>query len=112
MTLQKGSKWVEAIYSTPIADRHNLVQKRPIIVWFNENRNVVRRLIKVTARLGDDIWMVHGWNTLDGCEGLSVEPTNLDKALRYLTPENGWLLCEFKNEIEFYTEALRYLQKN
>jgi hypothetical protein len=112
MTLQRGSKWVEAIRSTPIVNRLDLVQKRPIIVWFNETRKEVRRLIKVTPRLGDDIWMIHGWNTLDGCEGLSVELNNLDKVLRYLTPENGWVLCEFENEIEFYTEALRYLQEN
>jgi hypothetical protein len=112
MTIQAGSKWVDAIRSTVISGRLDLVGKRPIIVWFNENRKEVRRLIKVTPRLGDDVWLIHGWNTLDGKEGLSVEPTNLDKALRHLTPENGWVLCEFENEIKFYTEALRYLQEN
>jgi hypothetical protein len=36
----------------------------------------------------------------------------LDVVLKTLTPENGWMLCEFENEIEFYTEALSYLQEN
>ena len=113
MTLQSGSKWAEAIRSTPIADRHDLVWKRPIIAWFSEKKKAVRRLIKLSGRCGNDAWMVQGRDDEQG-QDLDVTPaaTTLDHALCYLTPENGWVVCEFKNEIEFYNEALRYLQEN
>lgn len=111
MILKAGSKWVEAIRLASIKDRHDLIWKQPIIVWFNKNRKEIRRLIKVAPRLADDAWVIHGWSAQDGREGLSLSPSNLDYALRFLTPENGWVLCEFENEIEFYTEALRYLQE-
>ena len=113
MNIQAGSKWAEAIRSTPITDRHDLVRKRPIIAWFSEKKKAVRRLIKLSGRCGNDAWMVQGRDDEQG-QDLDVTPaaTRLDHALCYLTPENGWVVCEFKNEIEFYYEALRYLQEN
>ena len=111
MIPKTDTKWAEAIRSTPIADRHNFVWKRPIIVWFSEKKKAICRLIKLSGRCGNDAWMVQGRDDEQG-QDLDVTPasTTLDHALRYLTPENGWVLCEFENEIEFYTEALRYLQ--
>lgn len=110
--LQPGSMWVKAIRPTPITDRHDLVWKRPIIAWFSIEKKAVRRLIKLSGRCGNDEWMVQGRDDEQG-QDLDVTPasTTLDHALRYLTFENGWVLCEFKNEIEFYTGALLYLQE-
>jgi len=115
MNIQAGSKWAEAIRSTPITDRHDLVRKRPIIAWFSEKKKAVRRLTKLPGPLGDDRWMVHGRD--DDSEFGSEVHTKpvaapLDVVLKTLTPENGWMLCEFENEIEFYIEALSYLQEN
>ena len=112
MTLQSGSKWVEKIRSTPIADRLDLVWKRPIIVWFSEKKKAVYRLIKLSGPCGNDAWMVQGRDDNQGQDlDVTPGPTTLDHALRYLTPENGWVLYEFENEIDFYIEALCYLQE-
>ncbi len=111
MSFQTGSRWVDAIRSAPTsADRHDLIQKPPIIVWFQKNWKEIRRLIKVTTRPDDDIWIIHERSASENEEGLAAQLLGLDDALRYLTSENGWVLCEFENQIEFYTEALRYLQ--
>ena len=113
MIPKTNSKWVEAILSAPQENRHDLVWKRPIIVWFSEKKKAIRRLIKLSGRCGNDEWMVQGRDDEQGQDrDATVAPTKLDHALRYLTPENGWILREFENEIEFYVEALRYLQEN
>lgn len=113
MNIQAGSKWVEAICSTAATHRFALVRNRPIIAWFSEKEKAIRRLTKLPGGLGSDWWMVHGRD--DGSEfGSEVHtksaPAPLHVVLRTLTPENGWVIYEFKNEIDFYKAALNYLQ--
>ncbi len=111
MNIQAGSKWVEIIRSTQDIDRNELIWKRPIIAWFSEKKKAIRRLIKLPGRLGDDFWMVQGRDDEQGQDlDVTVAPTTLDRALGYLTAKNGWVLYEFKTEIEFYDAALDYLR--
>src|SRR3989344_6432528 len=103
MIPQNGSKWVEAIRSTPKANRLDLIWKRPIIAWFAKNKKAIQRLIKLSGACGSDAWMVQGRDDELGQDlDVTIGATTLDAALRYLTLENGWGLCEFENEIEFY----------
>lgn len=111
MNTKAGSLWVEAIRNTPVADRHELIWKRPIIAWFSVEKKAICRLIKLSGRCGHDSWMIQSRDDEQG-KDLDVTPgaTTLDCALRYLTPLNGWVICEFKSEIDFYRESLNYLQ--
>lgn len=112
MNAEPGSTWAEVIRQTQIKDRMELIWKRPIIVWFSERKKAICRLIKLPGACGDDNWMVQGRDDEQGQDlDVTVAPTTLDRALRYLTPKNGWVIYEFKNEVDFYIEALRYLQK-
>ena len=46
-------------------------------------------LLKVTARQGDDLWIITSGDLLT-----TPAPTTRAKALRYLPPENGWTMHE------------------
>ena len=45
-------------------------------------------LVKVTSRVGDDLWI------LTNLEQIVCDPTTREHALRYLTTENGWTKVE------------------
>lgn len=98
--------WIPAVTGQDHGNILTLLQERPIVAWFSQNGQGVRLLQKVTARLGDDLWMI----TADEGRKVSVEPTSLAKALHYLTPENGWVPCEFADSREFHRAALAYLE--
>ena len=103
MIPQTETTWVAAISSLELEPdrRLDLINTRPIVAWFSNKKKTIHRLVKVTTRLGDDLWIM---------PNVTMGPTTLDKALRYLTLENGWFVCEFKEEMEFYKAALAYLQ--
>jgi len=111
MIPKAGSVWVNKVKLASGKDRLDLVWKRPIVAWFSTKKIAIRRLIKLSGRLGNDLWMIQGRDDEAGQDlDVTVAPTTLDKALRDLTQENGWVLCEFGNEIEFYAAALAYLR--
>lgn len=101
--------WVPAVTGRRYADILELVAERPIVTWFSSDpeRKGIRILQKATARRGDDLWLI---TSLRGAD-ISVEPRELAKVLRYLTPENNWTLCEFEDCPEFYRAALAYLEQ-
>jgi hypothetical protein len=99
-------EWVPAVTGRSHAEILELIDQRPIVAWFSSREPAVRLLQKVHARLGDDLWMI---TCPDGAK-VCVEPTQLAKALRYLTPENGWTLCEVTDAAAFFEEALAYLE--
>ncbi|HEX7724867.1 MAG TPA: hypothetical protein VF438_03985 [Candidatus Paceibacterota bacterium] len=55
--------------------------------------------------------MVMGHNYDDETEvAVTISPTELHKALRYLKKENGWTMCEFPNGRDFHQAVLEYLK--
>lgn len=86
------------------------VQNRPIVAWFHSEKHCVQQLHKVTARWGDNYWMVMGRNyDKEIEEPVTLSPTELHRALRYLTKKNGWTMCEFNSGIEFHKAVINYL---
>ena len=73
----------------------------PIMAWFQTQRKAIQRLVKITARLGDDVWFLEGY----------LGPRKLDQCLKVFTPKNGWTYCEFMDEAEFYRQALEYMMQ-
>ena len=61
----------------------------PTKVKFIHPTRPTQYLIKVTARAGDDLWILSNLELPAICG-----PTTRKKALRYLTPENGWTKVE------------------
>ena len=103
--------WTTLIQGKNYADALTEVQRRHIVVWFSTEKHCVHQLHKVTARLGDNYWMVMGHNYDDETEvAVTISPTELHKALRYLKKENGWTMCEFPNGRDFHQAVLEYLK--
>jgi hypothetical protein len=102
--------WTTSVQAKKYADALTEVQKRPIVAWFSADKRCVHQLYKVTARLGDNCWMVMGHNYDEETEvAVTINPTELRKALRYLTKENGWTMCEFASGRDFHQAVLDYL---
>ncbi len=111
MTIPKTDLcWTNEVQSKGFDEILDEVQSRPIVAWFSSNSRCVQQLHKVTARWGDNRWMVMG-HDYDGEREVPVThiPTELRKALRYLTKENGWTMCEFNSGIEFHQAVINYL---
>ncbi len=103
-----ATPWTKAIRQTRDHDnRLSLIQEMPIVAWFSKIRGRIHRLIKVRARLGDNAWIIVDAQGFFG----TLSPTTLDACLRTLTAENGWVLCEFTSEADFYRTALAYLEE-
>lgn len=102
--------WTNKVQSNEYDYIINEVQNRPIVAWFCDQRPCVHQLHKVTSRLGDNQWMVTGHNYDEETECVvTISPTKLHNALRYLTKENGWTMCEFNNGLEFHQAIIKYL---
>jgi hypothetical protein len=102
--------WTNRVQSEEYDSVLHEVQNRPIVAWFCDQRPCVYQLHKVTARLGDNLWIVTGHDYNEEAEWLvTISPTTLRKALRYLTKENGWTMCEFNNGLEFHQAVISYL---
>jgi hypothetical protein len=56
---------------------------------FTHPTRPTQMLLKVTARVGDNLWIL-----TNGEQMGTVSPTTREAALRYLTPENGWTMRE------------------
>ena len=102
--------WTDKVQSEKYIDVLTDVQNRPIVAWFSSEKHCIHQLHKVTARLGDNLWIVTGHDYNEEAEWLvTISPTTLRKALRYLTKENGWTMCEFNNGLEFHQAVISYL---
>jgi len=107
---QTDLPWTTSIQAKNYGDILTEVQRRPIVAWFSANKHCVHQLSKVTARLGDNHWMVMGHNYDEETElTVTLSFTELHNALRYLTKENGWTMCEFANGRDFHQAVLDYL---
>ena len=111
MTIPKTDLfWTDKVQSKTYTDVLTEVQNRPIVAWFSSEKNCVHQLYKVTARLGDNLWIVMGHDYDEETEcTVTIRPTELHRALRYLTKENGWTMCEFNKGLEFHQAVIRYL---
>ena len=102
--------WTSLVQGKNYTEVLTEVQTRPVIAWFSSNKRCVHQLHKATARLGDNYWMVMGRNYDEETElSVTINPTALHKALRYLKEENGWTMCEFANGRDFHKAVLDYL---
>lgn len=106
------TNWTKQIISGTENQQLDLMMKRPIVSWFSKQRKMVYRLFKVSARLGDDGWIICGFDNHQKSETVTtVAPNKLRICLRYLTPKNGWVLCEFTDEISFCRAVIEYLSQ-
>jgi hypothetical protein len=103
------NRWAQRIKETPRDQRLDLIASQPVVAWFSNKKTAANRLIKITARLGDDLWIIHGWD-LQGNGLVTPSPTSLDSCLGYLTAENGWVLCEFSDERKFIQAVQAYIR--
>jgi hypothetical protein len=104
--------WTNRVQSEEYDDEILEVKNRPIVAWFSSEKHRVYQLHKVTVRCGDNWWIVagHNYDEEEETEGVvTISPTELRIALRYLTKENGWTMCEFKNGLEFHQAVINYL---
>jgi hypothetical protein len=102
--------WTTSIQEDNYSDLFDETRRRPIVAWFSKDKRVVHQLHKTTARVGDDFWMVAGHNYDEEVElQVTLGSTQLHKAIRYLTKENGWTMCEFPNGRDFHEAILAYL---
>ncbi len=90
-------------------DYFDLISRRPIVTWFSNQKKSIHRLIKVTARTGDDLWIVSSINEGGGETLFLTNAKPLLTSLNYPQIDCGWILCEFPNQIAFYEAALAYL---
>lgn len=106
------TNWTKQIISGTENQQLDLMMKRPIVSWFSKQRKMVYRLFKVSARLGDDGWIICGFDNHQKSETVTtVAPNKLRICLRYLTPKNEWVLCEFADEISFCRAVIEYLSQ-
>lgn len=102
--------WTNKCQSEEYDDEILEVKNRPIVAWFSSKKHCVYQLHKVTVRCGDNWWIVTGHNYDEESECVvTLAPTKLRIALRYLTKENGWTMCEFNNGLEFHQAVIGYL---
>lgn len=105
------NSWVEKISRTQDKARLDLIMDRPVVAWFSQAKLAVRRLQKITARLGDDLFIILGADK-DKTNILStLTPRTLDTCLRYLDRKDGWVLCEFPDELSYAKAVVEYLSQ-
>lgn len=59
------------------------------MIIFTHPERPTQMLIKVTARMGDDLWVLSNGELL-----ATINPVPKANAMRRLTPENGWTMHE------------------
>ncbi len=95
--------WIDKISAIHDHDEQRyceLVLSMPAVVsWFSLNKKEIHRLVKITARVGDDLWTIPGFVLSGG---------TIKKISRYPRYENGYELREFLTEEEFYLTAAEY----
>ena len=102
--------WTDLVKGEEYKNIIGAVANRPIVAWFSKKKRCVHTLVKVTARLGDDLWIIVGHNHDGEFEtNVLISPVPLNKALRYLTKKNGWVLCEFPKGADFHKAVISYL---
>lgn len=105
--------WTKQVLAeTTYMHLYDTIAARPIVAWFSSRKKAVHHLVKSTSRVGDDHWMVVGHNYTEKPElelMVTLGSTTLHRALRYLTPKNGWTLCEFPRGRDYHEAVLAYL---
>jgi hypothetical protein len=103
--------WAKSVLEVGGEERYTLINNRPVVTWFSTVKLDVVRLYKVTARLGDDLWIVQGRANEENTDlFMTVAPRSLEVCLRYPTKDNGWILCEFPDELSFVKALLEYFR--
>lgn len=92
------------------AEYFDLLARRPIIAWFSNKKKAIHRLYKTSGRNGDDTWIISGTDEETNERLFVISPRPLLICLRYPTVENGWVLCEFENQLALYEAVINYLK--
>ena len=102
--------WTKKVREMKYPQVVEFIPTRPIVAWFSSRKRTIHQLYKMTARQGDDKWILMGHNYDEEREiHVMIVPTELHIVLRYLPFENEWTLCEFKNGKQFHSAVLAYL---
>lgn len=106
---ETNNAWANKVRLATGDERLMLIAERPIVAWFSEKKFAVHRLIKISARLGEDLWIIQGRGNKENKDFLMTpKPYPLDTCLNWPDRELGWILCEFPDELSFYKAVLQY----
>jgi hypothetical protein len=104
--------WVKSVLAVEDEKRYPLIHNRPVVTWFSKVKLDVQRLYKITARQGDDLWIVQGRANEENADlFMTIGPRSLALCLRSATEDNGWVLCEFPDELSYARALLEYFDQ-
>lgn len=104
--------WAKRVVAVEGEERYQLIHNRPVVTWFSTAKLAVQRLYKITARQGDDLWIVQGRANEENADlFMTIVPRSLEICLRSATEDNGWVLCEFPDELSYAKALLKYFSQ-
>jgi len=105
--------WTDTVRGKEYLSILNILEKRPIVAWFDHRRKRgIRLLVRLSNTFYEKDLSRNEWGIVsdDGRHSSSSKVLTLQEALTSLPLGAEWKMCEFQTQIEYHQAVLEYLQ--